>query len=162
MNDRDELRRVVPDRIEPLLSGALLGQFVSVGIVGAVVDNATLAVGALVLGLSDLPAKVAGAEVAILVMFAVNERWTFAGEGAPGVGPLARRLGKSHLVRSGGVSLQLAAYLLLTRRVDGRLVVAGTDVWFLVASVVAIGVAMLVNYAFETLFTWRLQRDESG
>lgn len=161
MNDRDALRRVVPDRIEPLLSGVLFGRFLSVGIVGALADNATLAIGALVLDLPDLLAKVVGVEVAILVMFAVNERWTFAGRGAPGFGPLAHRLGRSHLVRSGGVSLQLAAYWLLTRRLDITVVAAGIDVWFLVASVVAIGAAMLVNYAFEGLFTWRLQCDES-
>lgn len=162
MTDRDWLRRAVPDWLEPLLSGALFGQFVSVGIVGALADNATLALGALVFGLPDLPAKAVGVEVAILVMFAVNERWTFAGTGAPGVGPLARRFGKSHLVRSGGVAIQLAAYWLLTRRIDVTLVAAGVNVWFLVASVAAIGVAMFVNYALEGLFTWRLQRGEPG
>ncbi|RXK46967.1 GtrA family protein [Halorientalis pallida] len=161
MSGRDRLRRVLPDRIEPLLSGTLFGRFLSVGIVGAFADNATLAVGALVLGLPDLPAKAVGVEVAIIVMFVVNERWTFAGRGAPGLGPLARRFGRSHLVRSGGVSLQIAAYWLLTRRLDVTVVAAGIDVWFLVASVAAIGVAMLVNYAFEGLFTWRLQRGES-
>jgi len=63
-------------------------------------------------------------------------------------------------VRSGGVAVQLAAYWLLTQRLAVTLVVAGTDLWFLAASPLAIAAAMLVNYVFESVFTWQVHQDD--
>ena len=166
-------------RLGALVSGARFGQFVSVGAVGTVFDTLTLATLGLVFSVPEFWAKAVGVEVAVLVMFVVNERWTFAGEGAAGRRPFLRRLGKSHLVRSGGVAVQLAVYWVLTARTPVELVVpagppgalaalpvgglwatvAGRDLWFLAASPVAIAVAMVVNYVAESLFTWRVGRD---
>jgi putative flippase GtrA len=142
--------------VDQLVSGVRFGQFVSVGVVGAVFDNATLATLRLGAGVPELWAKAAGIEVAIVVMFLANERWTFAEAGATGRGPFVRRLARSHLVRTGGVTVQLVVYWFLTSVLTVELVVAGTDLWFLAASPVAIGVAMGVNYLFESLFTWRV------
>ncbi|AHG04784.1 sugar translocase [Halobacterium sp. DL1] len=160
MSSGDRLRGVVPERFDSLVSGARFGQFVSVGVVGAVSDNAVLAALRLGAGVPEMWAKAAGVETAILVMFLVNEHWTFAGEGATGRKAFAKRLGKSHLVRSGGVAVQLAAYWLLTQRLAVTLVVAGTDLWFLAASPLAIAAAMLVNYVFESVFTWQVHQDD--
>ncbi|MFB6224650.1 MAG: GtrA family protein [Haloarcula sp.] len=154
------VRRVVPDRFESLISGVRFGQFVSVGVVGAISDNTVLAVLGLVFGVSEMWAKAAGIETAIVVMFLANEHWTFAGEGETGRRSFAKRLGKSHVVRSGGVAVQLAVYWLLTQRLAFDLVVAGTDLWFIVASPVAIGIAMMINYVAESLFTWQVHRGE--
>jgi len=156
MSSVDRLREAVPDRFESLVSGVRFGQFVSVGVVGAISDNTVLAVLGLVFGVPDLWAKAAGVETAIVVMFLVNEHWTFADAGASGLVPFAKRLGKSHLVRSGGVAVQLSVYWVLVDWLSITLVVAGTDLWFLAASPIAIAVAMLVNYVFESLFTWRV------
>ena len=155
-----QVRRVVPDRFESLVSGVRFGQFVSVGVVGAISDNTVLAVLGLAFGVSDMWAKAAGVETAILVMFLVNEHWTFAGQGATGRRSFAKRLGKSHLVRSGGVAVQLAVYWLLTQWLTIELVVVGTDLWFIAASPLAIGVAMLVNYVAESIFTWQVHADD--
>jgi len=159
MDIEQRVRRVVPDRFESLLSGVRFGQFVSVGVVGAISDNTVLAVLGLAFGVSDMWAKAAGVETAILVMFLVNEHWTFAGQGDTGRRSFAKRLGKSHLVRSGGVAVQLTIYWLLTQWLTVELVVAGTDLWFIAASPLAIGVAMLVNYVAESLFTWQVHTD---
>jgi putative flippase GtrA len=148
-------------RVDALLSGARFGQFVSVGVVGAISDNAVLATLKLLLGVPELWAKAAGVETAIVVMFLVNEHWTFAGQGESGRVPFLKRLGKSHLVRSGGVTVQLVVYWALVTLVDIELVVFGTDLWFLAASPIAIGVAMSVNYVFESLFTWEVHVGES-
>lgn len=142
--------------VDALLSGVRFGQFVSVGVVGAISDNAVLAVLKLVFGVPELWAKAAGVETAILVMFLVNEHWTFAGEGVAGRVPFLKRLGKSHLVRSGGVAVQLSVYWLLIEYVDLTVTVLGTDLWFLLASPIAIATAMTVNYVFESLFTWQV------
>ena len=159
MDIEQRVRRVVPNRFESLVSGVRFGQFVSVGVVGAISDNTVLAVLGLAFGVSDMWAKAAGVETAILVMFLVNEHWTFAGQGGTGRRSFAKRLGKSHLVRSGGVAVQLTIYWLLTQWLTVELVVAGTDLWFIAASPLAIGVAMLVNYVAESLFTWQVHTD---
>jgi putative flippase GtrA len=69
------LSDTVPDRLEPLCSGVRFGQFLSVGVVGAVSDTVVLATARLVVGLPEVWAKAAGIETAILVMFLVNEHW---------------------------------------------------------------------------------------
>mgnify|MGYP006289113307 FL=1 len=147
-------------RVDALLSGARFGQFVSVGVVGALSDNAVLATLRLLFGVPELWAKAAGVETAIVVMFLVNEHWTFAGQGASGRIPFFKRLGKSHLVRSGGVAIQLSVYWALVTLVDFEFIVFGTDLWFLVASPIAIAAAMSVNYVFESLFTWEVHVGE--
>jgi len=157
----ERLRRLVPDRFEALVSGVRFGQFLSVGVVGAVSDSLVLAVLGLAFGVAELWAKAAGVETAIIVMFLVNEHWTFSSAGETGSGPFLKRLAKSHLVRSGGVSVQLAVYWLLTQWLTVELVVSGTDLWFIAASPFAIAAAMSVNYVFESLFTWQVHRDDS-
>ncbi|MFT4922323.1 MAG: putative flippase GtrA [Haloarculaceae archaeon] len=146
--------------VDALLSGVRFGQFVSVGVVGALSDNTVLATLKLAFGVPELWAKAAGVETAIVVMFLVNEHWTFKGQGASGRLPFLRRLGKSHLVRSGGVTVQLVVYWFLIEQIDLTIDVLGTDLWFLAASPIAIGVAMSVNYVFETLFTWQAHVDD--
>ncbi|WP_436934789.1 GtrA family protein [Halovenus marina] len=146
-------------RVDALRSRVRFGKFVSVGIVGAISDNTVLAVLGLVFGVSDMWAKAAGVETAIVVMFLVNEHWTFAGQGKAGRRSFFTRLGKSHLVRSGGVAVQLVVYWFLTQRLTYELVVGGTDLWFIAASPVAIGVAMIVNYVAESIFTWQVHVD---
>ncbi|MFB6352589.1 MAG: GtrA family protein [Halobacteriales archaeon] len=163
-------------RLAALTSGVRIGQFVSVGALGAVVDTFVLV--ALAEGLGVLPelATLAGIETAILVMFAANERWTFAGEGAPGRGPLLDRLKRSHLVRAAGSLTQFGVFVLVYRVLFvpltlgglglwrpiaatlgiGGGALAGLDLWLLVAKGTGIGVGMVVNYVFESLFTWRV------
>jgi putative flippase GtrA len=155
MSDRSEL---LGERADSLLSGVRFGKFVSVGVVGAISDNIVLTLLKLGVGVPELWAKAAGIETAIVVMFLVNEHWTFADEGDDGRLAFGKRLAKSHLVRSGGVTVQLVIYWYLTQRLDVTLVVLETDWWFLVASPIAIGVAMFVNYVFESLFTWQVHQ----
>jgi len=146
-------------RLDALLSGVRFGKFVSVGAVGAISDNTMLAVLGLGFGVPELMAKAVGIETAIIVMFLVNEHWTFAGEGASGWRAFGRRLGKSHLVRSGGSLIQFGIYWFLTQQLTVTVVVMETDLWFLLASPIAIGFAMFVNYVFESLFTWQVHQE---
>jgi len=156
MSDVDEW---LDGRVASLFSGVRFGKFVSVGVIGAISDNAVLAVLGLGFAIPEMWAKAAGIETAILVMFAVNERWTFASEGTSGTRAVLGRLGRSHLVRSGGVTVQLSVYWVLTQHLTVTLYVFGTDLWFLAASPIAIAIAMVVNYVFESLFTWQVHRE---
>ena len=152
-------RAAVPERFEALVSGVRFGQFVSVGAVGATVDVTTLLVLTEVAGLPAAVANVASIETAILVMFAVNEHWTFADEGGDDGRSLARRLGRSHVVRAGGSTLQYLLFVGVFYGVAVDLTLAGLNLWLVAVKGGAIAVAMLVNYVLESLFTWQVHRE---
>jgi putative flippase GtrA len=146
--------------IEELLSGIRFGKFASVGAVGAVFDTTTFVVLDQFLGVPTGVANAIGIEVAILVMFTVNDNWTFASEGNSDGRSLGGRLLRSHLVRAGGSTLQWTIlYLVLVVYAIGFDVsLAGVGLWPIVVKGGAIGIAMFVNYVFESLFTWRVHQ----
>lgn len=143
--------------LSPLFSRVRFGKFVSVGIVGAAFDTAVLVFLVEVFGLLEEIAVLVGIEVAILVMFLLNDNWTFVGEGGGGRRSLLRRIAKSHAVRSGGIVTQFVVFVVVYRLIDLSIIVGGFEVWLLVAKGAGIGCGMLVNYTFESLFTWRVQ-----
>ena len=166
-------------RIDELVSGVRFGKFVSVGVVGAVFDTAVLVTLTEGLGVVPEVATLVGIETAILVMFAINERWTFAEEGEEDRRSLLGRLKRSHVVRVVGSLTQFVVFVFVYRvlfvplalgdlgalsAVGGVLGVslaglAGFDLWLLVAKGTGIGIGMLVNYVAESLFTWRVGVD---
>lgn len=143
-------------RFAAMTSAIRFGQFVSIGVLGAICENIVLLGLVEGIGLTPELAKLAGAEISIIVMFAANERWTFANEGKAGLRWLLRRFLTSNLVRAGGVLVGTAVFSALLRWVDVSLSIAGIDFWLLVANAIGIGVGMIVNYVAESLFTWRV------
>lgn len=140
-----------------LLSGPRIGKFASVGAVGAVVDL-TVATGLLfAIDLRPELAKLVGAECAIIVMFVLNDRWTFPNAGRDSPWARLKRLGKSNLVRSGGIAVQVAVVWVLTG-LPVSVPLFGRDIWPAVTMPIAIGTAATVNYVAESLFTWRIGR----
>ncbi|WP_254537637.1 GtrA family protein [Halomarina litorea] len=148
----------VGSRARALLSGVRFGQFVSVGAVGAVFDLSVSTALIVLAGFAPELAKLVGAEVAIVVMFFINDNWTFADEGAGGVLPTLRRLLTSNLVRSGGVLVQVLVVRSLTS-LPLSAEVLGVELWNLIPLPIAIVASMFVNYVFESLFTWRVAVD---
>ncbi|WP_152040538.1 GtrA family protein [Salinigranum salinum] len=143
--------------IDSLLSGTRFGKFASVGAVGAVFDVTTATL-LRELGVYPELAVFVGIEVAIVVMFLLNDNWTFAEQGAAGIGATLRRLLRSNLVRAGGIVVQLATFRFLFRVVALELEVAGVDGWFVLSKIAGIGTGMIVNYVAESLVTWRVGR----
>ena len=141
--------------LSALVSGVRFGKFASVGAVGAVFDLTTSSLLSYLLGVAPAVAKLLGAEVAIVVMFAINDRWTFADHGREGLWPKLRRLLKSNLVRSAGLAVQVVVVSVLSS-LDVRLVLFGVNLWTMVTFPVAIAASVLVNYVAESLFTWRV------
>jgi len=141
-------------RLSALISGARFGQFVSVGIAGATLDMLTVLALVSEAGLHRGAAKLIAAELAIVLMFAINERWTFAGAGAAGLRPLLVRFLRSNLVRAGGVLVATGVFVV----VSGLAVrpVGGERLWLVVANGCGIAAGFVVNYVAETLFTWRV------
>jgi len=145
----------VSDVRDELLRLSRFGQFLSVGLVGAGFDITTSSVLTAGLGVAPELSKLVGAEVAIVVMFAINEHWTFAGHGSEGVRALLTRFLKSNLVRSGGVGVQVVVVWLLTR-LPIAIPFMSVDLWELATFPVAIASSLLMNYVLESLFTWRV------
>ena len=149
---------MIRSRLQALASAGRLGRFVSVGVVGLVFD-VTTATALRELGVFPELAVVVGIEVAIVVMFLLNDNWTFAEQGATGVVAMLRRFATSNTVRLGGILVQLATFRLLYRVLGIELTFASIDVWFVVAKLGGIGAGVAVNYVAESLFTWRVARD---
>jgi putative flippase GtrA len=139
-----------------LLERARIGQFVSVGMVGAAIETVIVFLLTATVGFPALAAKAVGAEASITTMFLVNDNWTFSEEGVPGVLNTVRRWGKSHLVRIVGLGIAFTVLLVLTGYTEVSLSIAGFDLWPTVANGIGIGVGMVVNYVFESVFTWRV------
>ena len=141
-------------KLNALLHRARIGQFVSVGIVGATIETIVVGLLTAFFGVGAIAAKAVGAELSISTMFVVNDRWTFASEGDSGASAFLRRWGRSHLVRAIGLGVAFSVLYVLTSLVQVTLQIAGADVWPTVANGIGIGVGMVINYVAESLFTW--------
>ena len=147
-------------RLDALLSGVRFGRFASVGIVGAAVDVTVLLLLSEWLGVLPEIANVISIESAILVMFAINERWTFAEVGNNGLRPLLSRMLRSHGVRLVGSLTQFAIFVVVLRYFTMDLTWGGIDLWLLVAKGTGMALAVVVNYTAETLLTWQVHLEE--
>lgn len=148
----------IRSRLGALAHHRRIGQFVSVGAVGAAIETAIVAVLTTVAGLGPLAAKAIGAEASISTMFVVNDRWTFANEGEQRPKPFVHRWLKSHVVRIVGLSIAFGVLYILTSIIEFELLLRGVDFWPTVANLVGIGAAMSVNYIAESLVTWEVHR----
>jgi putative flippase GtrA len=154
MSDRENSR--LGRWLAALASPQRFGRFVSVGVVGALFDVMVLLVLVESVGLLEEVAVVVGIETAILVMFTLNEGWTFRDAGRGGRWATVRRLVRSHAVRAAGSTVQFLVFVTVFRLLFVSVTVAGIDAWLLVAKAGGIACGMLVNYILETLFTWRV------
>ena len=146
----DSFTEAVRTRLRALLSTARFGQFAGVGLVGATVDMIGLALLVDVLGVWYLGAKAISWELSIVVIFVINEHWTFASYGAMTPRALGRRFLRSNAVRFAGFLVTLAVYGFLVDRFD---------VWYLAANVVGLAIGFFVNYTCESLYTWKVHHD---
>lgn len=146
------------DHLAALKSRKRLWQFISVGAVGVVFDVSMLLFLSQVVGVLEEIAVIAGIETAIIVMFFINDRWTFASHGKVGWWWILRRLGRSHAVRAAGFVTQFIVFVIIYRGLSTELLVFGLDTWLLVAKGAGVATGFTVNYVFETLYTWRAHR----
>ncbi|MGQ3411956.1 GtrA family protein [Natrinema sp. LN54] len=144
------LSEAVRTRIRALRSTARFSQFVGVGTVGATVDNVVLFLLVQRTGLGLAWAKLIAWELGIVVIFVINEQWTFSSHGEDGIGPLGRRFIRSNAVRFGGLLVTLAVLTVLTEQFG---------VWFMAANVIGIAVGFFVNYTCESLYTWQVHQE---
>ncbi len=149
------------ETFDALRSRIRFGKFVSVGVIGAVCDTTVLVVLTEVLNVLPEIATLVGIETAILVMFTINENWTFADEGRDDARSLGARLARSHGVRAAGSLTQFVVFIAVFRGIEVTIPLAGVDLWLVVAKGTGIAIGMVVNYVFESLFTWQVHVDDS-
>lgn len=145
----DSLRTVIRRLVGALYVPTRITQFAGVGVVGASVDVVALFLLVELTFFGPLGAKVIAWEFSILVIFVINEYWTFARYGPMGPRALGRRFVRSNLVRFGGFLVTLGVLAGLHY---------GFGLWYVFANVVGIGVGFFVNYTFESLYTWKVHR----
>jgi putative flippase GtrA len=151
-------------RFDDLVSGVRFGQFASVGALGAVVDTTVTVLLASQFGIFRGAAKLAGAELAIVVMFLVNEHWTFGDHGNEGLRAVTWRFLKSNLVRVGGVLVATGVFVavsglpnpFVTYGLPNPTPLGRFEAWLVVANGVGILAGLAVNYVLESVVTWRL------
>ncbi len=129
------------------LNGRRFVRFGLVGGVGAVLNTALLYLLVHFGRWSYVPAAAVATETAILSNFVLNDRWTF--HDARGRSPWPRRVARYNVVALGGLVVSLVALALLT---------ATLHLHYLVANLMAIGVATLWNYTVNARFTWVAHR----
>ena len=145
----DSVLEALQLRARALLSTSRFTLFAGVGVVGATVDNAGLFLLVELTGLDPVAAKVLAWELSILVIFAINERWTFSSYGDGGMRALGRRLLRSNAVRFAGFLVTLAVLAALVR---------WFGVWYLAANLLGVGIGFFVNYTCESLYTWKVHQ----
>lgn len=150
MSDDFSLIALIRARLRAIVSGMRFGRFVSVGVVGFFVDTAVITALTVWVGVGALPAKLASAETAIVVMFLLNEHWTFERWGGATLIALLRRFLTSNVVRAGGVGVATAVLLALN---------TWFGIWVPIANAIGIGIGFVVNFVFESLLTWRVHQD---
>jgi len=122
-------------------------RFGLVGGVGAVLNTALLYLLVHFGRWSYVPAAAVATEATILSNFVLNDHWTF--HDARGRSPWTRRVARYNVVALGGLVVSLVALALLT---------ATFHLHYLVANLMAIGVATLWNYTVNARFTWVAHR----
>ncbi|MDQ2049859.1 GtrA family protein [Natronolimnohabitans sp. A-GB9] len=140
----------VRTRFRALLSTTRFSQFAGVGFVGAAVDIVALALLVELTPLGPISGKVISWELSIIVIFVINERWTFADYGTMTPRALGRRFVRSNAVRFGGFLVTLAVLAIL---------VDWFGIWYVVANAIGIGVGFFVNYTCESLYTWKVHTE---
>lgn len=140
-----------------LLSPAIIGKFISVGVAGAFLDMTAMVTLVEVFGMLEEVAMLIGIELSILLMFVLNEHWTFRETGHRHWQAVASRFGRSHTVRIAAVIVQIGVFVILYRGWTIQLSLAGIDLWLVTAKGCGIVLGTALSYVCESLFTWQIQ-----
>lgn len=136
----------LPDRVAALKRDFLrLIKFSIVGTIGAGINTWFLWLFTDVVGLFYLYSSAIAIEIAIILQFLMNDRWTFKEKRTTHVEQFFKRIIKSNIWRSGGLVVNIGVLYLLTEYVG---------VYYLLSNIAGIICAFLLNYIFESRLTW--------
>lgn len=135
-----------PDRAAALKMDFLrLFKFSIVGAIGAVINTVFLWLFTDVAGLFYLYSSAIAIEIAIILQFLMNDRWTFKEQKTTHVEQFMKRILKSNVWRSGGLAVNIGVLYFLTEY---------ADVYYLLSNIIGIFCAFLLNYILESRLTW--------
>jgi dolichol-phosphate mannosyltransferase len=136
----------LPDRVLALKKDAIrLFKFSLVGGIGAVINTCFLWLFTEVAGIYYLYSSIVAIEIAIVLQFIMNDRWTFKEQKTTHVAQFITRLVKSNIWRSSGLAVNIGVLYLLTEY---------AGMYYLLSNIVGIFCAFLLNYLLESRFTW--------
>ncbi len=139
----------LPYQVEALKTDFLrLFKFSIVGGIGAVISTVLLWILTEFVGLYYLFSSVIAIEIAILMQFLMNDRWTFKDEKTDSSGQLIKRIIKSNIWRSGGLVVNISVLYILTEYMG---------VYYLISNILGIFCAFLLNYILESRLTWGIR-----
>jgi dolichol-phosphate mannosyltransferase len=120
-------------------------RFSIVGVIGAGINTGFLWLLTDLIGLFYLFSSAIAIEIAIIIQFILNDRWTFSERKTKHMKQFLKRILKSNLWRSGGLALNLAILYLLTEY---------ASLYYLISNIFGILCAFILNYVFESRLTW--------
>ena len=139
----------LPNRVETLkMDFPRLIKFSIVGAIGAGINMGFLWVLTDFAGLFYLFSCMVAIEIAIIMQFMMNDRWTFKDRKTTHVGQFIKRILKSNLWRSGGSTVNIGILYFLTEYMG---------VYYLLSNIFGIICAFLLNYIFESRLTWHIE-----
>jgi len=139
----------LPSRVEALKADFFrMIKFSIVGVIGAGINTGFLWILTDFAGLYYLFSSVVAIEIAIMMQFMMNDRWTFKDRKTNDVGQFIKRILKSNLWRSGGLSVNVGVLYLFT---------AYIGVYYLLSNIFGIICAFSLNYILESRLTWGIE-----
>jgi len=120
-------------------------KFSIVGVIGAGINTGFLWILTDLAGLYYLFSSVVAIEIAIMMQFMMNDRWTFRDRKTTDAGQFIKRIFKSNLWRSGGLAVNVGVLYLFT---------AYIGVYYLLSNIFGIICAFSLNYILESRLTW--------
>ena len=139
----------LPDRVVALKHDFLrLTKFSIVGVIGAVINTWFLWLFTDVAGLYYIYSSAIAIEIAIILQFLMNDRWTFREQKTTHVEQFVKRVIKSNIWRSGGLVVNIGVLYFLTESLG---------VYYLLSNIAGIICAFLLNYLFESRLTWGIR-----
>lgn len=131
---------------------AQYGRFAAIGLAGASMNMGVLYLLTELAGVHYLVSALAAIESALLLVFFLNNEFTFE-EPKRGLRAVAEGILRSNVVRAGGTALHLVVLYGLTTY---------AGLFYLVANVAAIFVASLFNYVGEKTWNWQETFEPGG
>ena len=124
-------------------------RFSIVGVIGAGINTSFLWLLTDLAGLFYLFSSAIAIEIAIIIQFLLNDRWTFRERKTKDLKQFIERILKSNLWRSGGLALNVAILYLLTEY---------AGLYYLISNIFGIVCAFILNYVLESRLTWGIAR----
>ncbi|AAB90627.1 GtrA family protein [Archaeoglobus fulgidus] len=121
-------------------------KFASVGAFGALINTLILYIFTEYFRVYYIVSSILAIEIAIVVQFILNDRWTFRDKRSSDLRLFLFRLLKSNLWRVAGIFVNISILYVLTELFK---------IYYIFSNFVGIGCAFIFNYIMESKLTWR-------